>query len=122
MTDFEKVIDFDNMYKAFLDAKSGKGNKKSSARFSAMALEAINTLIAELKDKTYRLSEYQEFKVYEPKERLIQSARIRAALFGSSRDLHDAYSDRRGDSGGRSFCVFDTQNARKMVFGGKSAL
>ena len=74
MTDFEKVIDFDNMYKAFLDAKSGKGNKKSSARFSAMALEAINTLIAELKNKTFRLSEYQEFKVYEPKERLIQSA------------------------------------------------
>ena len=29
MTDFEKVIDFDNMYKAYCKSKSGKGFKKS---------------------------------------------------------------------------------------------
>ena len=73
MTDFEKVIDFNNMYRAFRRAKCGKGYKKSSARFNVSALDGIHTLIQQLRDKTYRVSEYNEFKVYEPKERLIQT-------------------------------------------------
>ena len=73
MTDFEKVIDFKNMYKAYKKAKSGKGYKKSSARFGMMALDGINKLIEQLKNKTYQISPYQEFKVYEPKERIIKT-------------------------------------------------
>lgn len=73
MTDFEKVIDFNNMYRAFRRAKSGKGYKKSSARFSASALDGIHALIYQLKTKEYRVSPYSEFKVYEPKERIIQT-------------------------------------------------
>lgn len=73
MTDFEKVIDFDNMYRAYRKAKRGKGYKKSSAKFGIMALDGINKLIEQLKNKTYRISEYQEFKVYEPKERIIKT-------------------------------------------------
>lgn len=73
MTDFEKVIDFNNMYKAYRKSKSGKGFKKSSARFSIMALDGINALIEQLKHKTYKVSEYTEFKVYEPKERVIKT-------------------------------------------------
>lgn len=74
MTDFEKVIDFNNMYRAFRRSKRGKGYKKSAARFDAAALDGIHTLIGQLKDKTYRVSQYAEFKVYEPKERTIQTA------------------------------------------------
>ncbi len=73
MTDFDKVIDFKNMYKAYKKAKRGKGYKKSSARFGIMALDGINTLIEQLKNKTYQISPYQEFKVYEPKERIIKT-------------------------------------------------
>ena len=73
MTDFEKVIDFNNMYRAYRRARRGKGYKKSSARFDLAALDGINALITQLKDKTYRVSPYNEFKVYEPKERLIQT-------------------------------------------------
>lgn len=74
MTDFEKVIDFKNMYRAFRRAKCGKGYKKSSARFNLAALDGIHTLIQQLRDKTYQISEYSEFKVYEPKERIIQTS------------------------------------------------
>ena len=74
MTEFEKVIDFNNMYKAYKKAKCGKGYKKSSARFGIMALDGINKLIKELKDKTYQISAYQEFKIYEPKERIIKTS------------------------------------------------
>lgn len=73
MTDFEKVIDFKNMYKAYRKSKSGKGFRKSSARFNLMALDGINNLIRQLKEKTYKVSPYNEFKVYEPKERIIQT-------------------------------------------------
>ena len=73
MTDFEKVTDFSNMYRAFRKAKCGKGYQKSSARFNLAALDGVHTLIAQLKSKTYRVSPYSEFKVYEPKERLIQT-------------------------------------------------
>lgn len=73
MTDFEKVIDFNNMYKAYRKSKCGKGYKTSAARFNIMALDGINTLIEQLKNKTYRISPYNEFMVYEPKERLIKT-------------------------------------------------
>lgn len=73
MTDFERVVDFKNMYKAYRKSKCGKGFKQSSAKFNVMALDGINTLIRQLKDKTYQISKYNEFKVYEPKERIIQT-------------------------------------------------
>ena len=73
MTDFEKVVDFHNMYRAYRKAKCGKGFKKSSARFNLSALDGVNTLITQLKNKTYTVSGYNEFTVYEPKERLIQT-------------------------------------------------
>lgn len=73
MTDFEKVVDFHNMYKAYRKAKCGKGIKKSSARFNLAALDGVNALISQLRNKTYTVSGYNEFKVYEPKERLIQT-------------------------------------------------
>ena len=73
MTDFERVIDFNNMYRAFRKAKCGKGYKKSSAKFNLSALDGVNTLIDQLKSKTYRVSGYTEFKVFEPKERMIQT-------------------------------------------------
>lgn len=74
MTDFEKVTDFENLYRAFRKAKRGKGHKKSAARFSAMALEGIHALSEQLRSGTYKVSPYTEFKVYEPKERDIKAA------------------------------------------------
>ena len=73
MTDFEKVIDFHNMYRAYRRAKCGKGYKKSSARFNVAALDGVNTLIDQLRNKTYTIAKYNEFKVYEPKERVIKT-------------------------------------------------
>ena len=51
----------------------GKGFKQSSAKFTVTALDGINSLIEQMKNKTYKVSEYTEFKVYEPKERVIQT-------------------------------------------------
>ena len=74
MTDFEKVIDFKNLYQAYKKAKSGKGFKNSSAKFEINALDGINILKEQLEHKQYRVDEYQEFYVYEPKKRLIAAS------------------------------------------------
>lgn len=74
MTDFEKVIDFENLYKAFTRSKTGKGYKVSASKFNVMALDGIHRIKRELIDKTYTVSKYNEFKVYEPKERIIKTS------------------------------------------------
>ena len=84
MTDFEKVIDFNNMYKAYRKAKCGKGYKESAARFNVMALDGINSLIEQLKNKTYKVSAYHEFKVYEPKERVIKTTSFKDKVIQQS--------------------------------------
>ena len=73
MTEFEKVISFQNLYQAFKDSNSGKGNKRSAAKFAVMVLEAILLIIEELTNRTFYVSPYHTFHVYEPKEREIKT-------------------------------------------------
>lgn len=77
MTDFEKITDFNNLYKAYKKAKSGKGYKQSSAKFESMALYGIHRLKKLLEDREYKVLNYNEFYVYEPKKRLIKAAAFR---------------------------------------------
>ena len=72
-TDFEKVVDFGNLYQAFLKSKSGKGFSKSSQKFQAVALDGIYQIKRRLETKTYQVSKYNEFTIYEPKERIIKA-------------------------------------------------
>ena len=74
MTDFEKVTNFNSLYKAFKKAKAGKGYKTSSARFETRALDGIHRLKALLESRQYTVSDYNRFYVYEPKQRLIEAA------------------------------------------------
>lgn len=74
MTDFEKVTNFNSLYKAFKKAKAGKGYKTSSARFETMALDGIHRLKLLLETREYSVSTYNQFYVFEPKQRLIEAA------------------------------------------------
>lgn len=74
MTDFEKTTDFNNLYKAYKKAKVGKGYQRSSAKFQTMTLYGIHKLKEMLETKTYKVSDYSQFYVYEPKKRLIEAA------------------------------------------------
>ena len=72
-SDFQRVYDFGNLYAAFLKARRGKRGKPSVAKFEANLLEALSLLSELLKTKTYTMSEYFVFKVYEPKERIVMT-------------------------------------------------
>ncbi len=71
--DKDIITDYSNLYRAYRKAKSGKGFNTSTAKFSIMALEGINTLKEQLENQTYQMASYNEFKIYEPKERVIKS-------------------------------------------------
>ena len=73
MSDFEKVYSFKALYNAYRKARRGKRWKEAAAKFEVNLLEALNLLSVMLKGKTYTLSPYNTFKVYEPKERIVMS-------------------------------------------------
>ena len=72
---YERVIDFNNLYEAYLESRKGKRWKNATARFSMHALSYIWHLHEELKSGTYRITheDYNVFLIHEPKERVIKS-------------------------------------------------
>lgn len=74
MIDFEKVTDFENLYRAYRKTKSGKGYRNSSAKFEVQALSGIHKLKKQLETKEYTVARYNSFYIYEPKQRLIEAA------------------------------------------------
>ncbi|WP_081652137.1 reverse transcriptase domain-containing protein [Dehalobacter sp. UNSWDHB] len=73
MSDYEKIYSFESLYKAYRKARRGKRWKGAAAKFEVNLLEALNLLSYQLQTKTYRLSPYNTFRVYEPKERVVMS-------------------------------------------------
>lgn len=67
------ICDFENLYMSYRKAKAGKKFNGSTARFQMMSLEGVHLLKEQLENQTYKMNPYNEFKIYEPKERLIQS-------------------------------------------------
>lgn len=73
----EDIFSFENLYKAYLYTRKGKRDKECVARYGYHALEATNYSKLLLKDKKYRVSDYYEFQVYEPKERTVMAPPFR---------------------------------------------
>ena len=62
-THFEEVVDFGNLYQAYLKSKSGKGFSKSRQKFQLVALDGIHQIKRRLETKTYTVSKYNEFTI-----------------------------------------------------------
>ncbi len=75
MTD--EIFTFKNLYNAYLYTRKGKRNKPCVVRYGYHALEASHYLAEKLNNKTYRLGEYYQFKVFEPKERIVMAPPFR---------------------------------------------
>ena len=73
MTDFEKLTDFENLYRAYRSSMKGKGKRNSAVKFSVMALEYLYVMKRQLIAHTYKVSPYQEFIISEPKRRVVKS-------------------------------------------------
>ena len=73
MDDKSIICDFESLYRAYKKARRGKRHNGSCAKFQNMSLEGIQMLKEQLENQSYMVNPYNEFKVYEPKERVIKS-------------------------------------------------
>ncbi|QDF29000.1 reverse transcriptase/maturase family protein [Halarcobacter anaerophilus] len=74
---FDKTFTVDNLYEAFLVARKGKRNKRTTLKFEMNLGAELQSLHDELHSGTYRPRAYSQFKVYEPKERIINAPAFR---------------------------------------------
>lgn len=73
MTVFSKVTDFESLYKAYQKSKKGKGHNQSRLKFEMAALDGVLQIKRLLETKKYNVSPYNQFTVFEPKERVIEA-------------------------------------------------
>lgn len=77
MTDYEKIYDFKNLYKAHTVARRGKRNTREVIEFEMNLSENLVILSNELKNGSYKMREYYSFAVYDPKYRIIHAQHYR---------------------------------------------
>ena len=77
MTDFEKLYNFDNLYKAHKAARLGKRDTRECIEFELNLGKNLTALSDSIKDGTYTLSGYYSFPVHDPKERIIHALHYR---------------------------------------------
>lgn len=102
---YNNIISFDNLLTAWQEFLRGKRKKKDVAVFSLNLVGNILSLREELLDKTYVHSNYEAFKINDPKPRDIHKASVRDRLlhhaiyrilypFFDAKFIFDSYSCR----------------------------
>ena len=69
---FEEVVSFDNLLGAARDALRGRRLRQPGASFYASLEEQVVDLQSELSSETYQPGDYHYFRIYEPKERVVE--------------------------------------------------
>lgn len=70
---FDEKLTYINLYNAYYRICKCKRNKKYILKYAVDLEIGLNMLLQELKDNKYKLGNYHEFTIYEPKERLIKA-------------------------------------------------
>ena len=70
---FYKKLTFESILNAHIRASKGKKDKKELVLFEMDLETNLIKILDEIKNDNYKFGEYREFKVYEPKERIIKS-------------------------------------------------
>lgn len=81
---FEQVTSFDSIYVAYKKAKCGKGHNQSRLKFEMAALDGVLQIKRLLETKRFEVSPYTQFKVYEPKERVIEAGSFKDKIIQHS--------------------------------------
>ncbi len=76
----DNIISYENLLDAWREFIKGKRNKKDVQKFQYSLLDNIKELHEDLKNNTYTHSLYHEFKISDPKPRIIHKASVRDRL------------------------------------------
>lgn len=68
---YYKIYEYDNLYLAYIKARKGKGKSYGVIQFEKNLEHNLLSIQKDIADETYATSEYDVFKIYDPKERLI---------------------------------------------------
>lgn len=71
---YDSAVSFKNLLLAHKKARRGKREKRNVIIFELKMEQELLELYKQLKNCTYKHGKYREFKVYEPKERVISAA------------------------------------------------
>lgn len=77
---FDKIFTLDNLNSAYYSAKKNKKNKKKVLEFTLNRGYELNKLYKEIHNGTYEVTPYNEFIIYEPKERRISAPAFRDSI------------------------------------------
>lgn len=73
MTEYEKICDFQNLYKAHTRARRGKRSNKEVVEFELNLASNLTALAKSLEEGSYLVSGYYTFTVHDPKDRVIHA-------------------------------------------------
>lgn len=82
---YNEAVSFEKLLKAHKKARRGKRQKREIILFELNLESELLRLEKELKCETYKHGKYKEFKIYEPKERIIKASTY------SDRVMHQWY-------------------------------
>ena len=77
MTEYEKIYQFENLYHAYKMAARHKRTKGEVIDFELDLAANLWALHDELENRSYTVSGYHRFMIYDPKEREIQALSFR---------------------------------------------
>lgn len=77
MTDFEKIYDFQNLYRAHTIARKSKRNTREVIEFEMNLCENLARISDSLKNGSYRMQDYYSFAIHDPKYRVIHALHYR---------------------------------------------
>ena len=70
---FYDKLNFINMFRAYERASAGKRKRRDVIAYSIDLETNLMNIVNSIKNNKYKIGEYHEFIVYEPKERIIKS-------------------------------------------------
>lgn len=77
MNDLTSICTFDSLYRAFQQTKRGKRHKIEVIKFEENLSVELTNLQESLLNGTYKMSQYNQFYVYEPKKRIVYACSYR---------------------------------------------
>lgn len=77
MTDYEKIYNFQNLYKAHTIARRSKRNTREVIEFEMNLGKNLIILSDALKNGRYKMQDYYSFEIYDPKHRVIHALHYR---------------------------------------------
>lgn len=90
---FDITFSKENLYAAYLDAHKGKRKKRATFEFESNLGVNINDLYSRVHDGSYQPDPYFQFKVFEPKERIIHAPSFRDVVVQHAiyRQIYDIF-------------------------------